>query len=49
MKLRCLKAKHWLLIALLGLMGFTACNKDDEDDQIRLMYGPPEKAYNAVE
>lgn len=49
MKLRFLKAKHWLLIALLGLMGFTACNKDDEDDQIRLMYGPPEKAYNAVE
>lgn len=45
MKLRFLKAKHWLLIALLGLMGFTACSKD-EDDQIQLMYGPKETAYN---
>lgn len=45
MKLRFLKAKHWLLIALLGLMGFTACSKD-EDDQIHLMYGVPETTYN---
>ena len=46
MKLRFLKAKHWLLIALLGLMGFTACSKDDKDDQIREMYGVPETTYN---
>ncbi len=46
MKLRFLKAKHWLLIALLGLMGFTSCSKDDEDDRPMLMYGGPEMTYN---
>jgi hypothetical protein len=46
MKVKFLKARHWLLVALLGLLGFTACNKEDEDDQIHLMYGVPESTYN---
>ena len=46
MKIRFLKAKHWLLIALLGLMGLSSCSKDDENDGPYLMYGPPPKAYN---
>lgn len=46
MKLRFLKAKHWLLIALLGLMGFTACSKDDDENRPMLMYGVQEKTYN---
>lgn len=46
MKIWFLKARHWLLVALLGLLGFTACNKEDEDDQIHLMYGVPESTYN---
>ena len=44
-----LKAKHWLLIAILGLMGLSSCSKDDDSEGPRLMYGPPPKAYNAVE
>lgn len=49
MKLRYLKVKYWLLIAILGLMGLSSCGKDDEDDGPRLMYGPPQKAYHVVE
>ena len=49
MRIRLLKAKHWLLIALLGVLGLTACSKDENDDAPHLMYGPPQKAYNAVE
>ena len=49
MKLRYLKAKQWLLIALLGLMGLSSCSKEDDNDLPTLMYGPPTKAYNVVE
>ena len=46
MKIHVLKAKHWLLLVLLGMIGFTSCSKDDEEDQIHLMYGVPETTYN---
>ena len=46
MKIHFLKAKHWLLIALLGIMGFSSCSKDENDDEIQLMYGVPETTYN---
>ncbi len=46
MKVRILKAKHWLMLALLSLMGFASCSKDDKEDDIRMMYGVPEKTYN---
>ena len=49
MRRRFLKAKHWLLIALLGLMGLTSCSKDDESDGPYLMYGVPEKTYTPGE
>lgn len=49
MRRRFLKAKHWLLIALLGLMGLTSCGKDDESDSPYLMYGVPEKTYTPGE
>ncbi len=37
MKIRFLKAKHWLLISVMGLFGLTSCEK---------MYGSPEPDYN---
>lgn len=46
MKLWFLKAKHWLLLVLLGMMGVASCGKDDKEDDIQLMYGVPEKTYN---
>ena len=49
MKIKFLKAKHWLIIALMGILGLSACSKDENDDSPRLMYGPPPKACNAVE
>ena len=49
MKTRLLKAKHWLLIALMGVLGLSACSKDENDDSPHLMYGPPQKANTAVE
>ena len=46
MKIRILKAKHWLLVALLGLMGVaSSCAKEYgplEPD----MYGCPPSEYN---
>lgn len=45
MRLHILKAKHWLLLALLGMMGFSSCNNDDEE-RIVPMYGVPETNYN---
>lgn len=46
MTLRYLKAKHWLLIAPLGLMGLSSCGKDNEYDGPQLMYGVQETTYN---
>lgn len=40
MKLRLLKAKHWLLITLMGLLGLSSCEKQKD------MYGCPEPDYN---
>ena len=38
MKIRLLKAKHWMLISIMGLLGVSSCQKD--------MYGTPETPYN---
>ena len=40
-----------LSLLLMGctVLGLTACSKDENDDAPHLMYGPPQKAYNAVE
>ena len=44
MKIRFLKAKHWLLVALMGLMGLaTSCTEEDEPID---MYGCPPSEYN---
>lgn len=40
MKIRFLKAKHWLLISVMGLFGLTSCEKQLD------MYGSPEPDYN---
>lgn len=39
MKLRLLKAKHWLLITLMGMLGLSSCEKQED------MYGCPEPDY----
>lgn len=40
MKIRLLKAKHWLLITVMGLFGLSSCEKQLD------MYGSPEPDYN---
>lgn len=40
MKIHFLKAKHWLLISVMGLFGLTSCEKQLD------MYGSPEPNYN---
>ena len=48
MGLRYLRVKHWLLIVLLGMMGFSSCSKenDNDDDGPHVMYGVPTKTYS---
>ena len=49
MKIRFLKAKHWLLITLLGIMGVaSSCTKmyDCPEDEFKPMYGCPPSEYN---
>ncbi len=47
MKIRYLKAKHWLLITLMGMLGLSACCKgDDEDPRFETDYGVIETTYN---
>jgi hypothetical protein len=40
MKRHILNAKHWLLLALMGLLGVSSCTK--------LMYGSPEEPYQEM-
>lgn len=48
MKPRFLKAKHWLLISLMGMLGFTSCCKDNDEEEPRPvpMYGVQETTFN---
>lgn len=48
MKPRFLKAKHWLLISLMGMLGFTSCCKDNDEEESRIapMYGVQETTFN---
>ena len=48
MKLGFLKAKHWLLISLMGMLGFTSCCKDNDEEEPRIapMYGVQETTFN---
>ena len=50
MKLRLLKAKHWLLITLMGMLGVnvSSCEKmyGCPEDEITPMYGVPSTEYN---
>ena len=45
MKVKYLKFRRWLLLALLGTLGVASCSKSTDDD-IQLMYGVPETEYN---
>ena len=45
MKVKYLKFRRWLLLALLGTLGVASCSKSNDDD-IQLMYGVPETEYN---
>lgn len=40
MRLRLLKAKHWLLITVMGMFGLSSCEKQLD------MYGSPEPNYD---
>lgn len=40
MRLRLMKAKHWLLITVMGMFGLSSCEKQLD------MYGTPEPNYN---
>lgn len=48
MRLRVLKAKHWLILTLLGMLGMASCSKDKDDgpSEIKVMYGCPTSEYN---
>lgn len=50
MKTRLLKAKHWMLALLLGLLGVnvSSCEKmyGCPEDEITPMYGVPSTEYN---
>lgn len=46
MKIRYLKAKHWLLITLLGMLGLASCCKDEEEPRFETDYGVIETPYN---
>lgn len=47
MKLRLLKAKHWLLITLMGMLGLSSCEKYGcPECEITPMYGVPSTEYN---
>lgn len=59
MKLRLLKAKHWLLITLMGMLGLSSCEKQkdmygcsepDYNDSTGMepMYGVPETEFKAI-
>lgn len=45
MKVKYLKFRRWLLLALLGTLSVASCSKSTDDD-IQLMYGVPETEYN---
>ena len=46
LKRRINNIKHWLLIALMGVLGFSACSKEGEEEQIHPMYGVVETTFN---
>ena len=48
MKLRYFKAKHWLLLSLMGLLGFVSCGKDNNEEEPRthMDYGVIECTFN---
>ena len=46
MKVRFLKAKNWLIVALLGLMGVGICSCEKYGTQEEDMYGCPTTEYN---
>ena len=45
MKNHLLKARHWLLLLLLGLLGGSVCSCTRYDEP-ELMYGVPTTGYN---
>lgn len=38
--------RRWLLIALMGVLGFSSCSKEGEEEQIYPMYGVQETTFN---
>lgn len=46
MKVNVLKAKRWLIVALLGLMGVGVCSCEKYGTQEEEMYGCPPSEYN---
>ena len=47
MKIRFIKAKHWLLITLMGMLGLSACSKDDDEEpRFDMDYGVIETTFN---
>ena len=46
-----MEAKHWLLISLMGMLGFTSCCKDKEEEEPRIvpMYGVVETTFKLEE
>lgn len=51
MKVNVLKAKRWLFISLMGMLGFTSCCKDNEEEEPRIvpMYGVVETTFKLEE
>lgn len=44
MKIRLLKAKHWLIVTLMGMLGLSSCEKPCEKQLD--MYGCPEPGFD---
>jgi len=46
MKKKSLTVSNWILATIIGALGFSSCNKPNNPDDTRYMYGVPYAAYS---